>query len=366
MLASQVAGLRPVGGPGLRRAAVSADSLATRSIWRLRNAHDSAAAGRQSDRDQLVIEHVGLVKALAQRLAQRLPSQVEMNELISVGVLGLIDAAGRYKPALGVPFDAFARRRVQGAMLDALRELDWAPRSLRRMRRDVDSAIATAAPRAAARAERGRDRRRAVDDARPSTSKSLEQMRTLELGAIRQLDATGEDGTPLLELCLDPGRRARRAARAHRAARACWPAPSASCPSASAQILALYYEEELTLAEIGEVIGVVRVARVAAALAGAVAPAHACCASRSASAELQAMSKILSQEEIDALLDVGVRSRSARRAPRSQRRSRESVVVYNFRRPDRVSKEQMRSLHFLHDRFARNVVDVAVGLPARR
>ena len=83
-------------------------------------------------RDRLVMEHVPLVKTLAQRLAQRLPSQVEMNDLISVGVLGLIDAATRYRASTGVPFDAFARRRVNGAMLDALRELDWAPRSLRR------------------------------------------------------------------------------------------------------------------------------------------------------------------------------------------------------------------------------------------
>ena len=88
-------------------------------------------------RDRLVMEHVPLVKTMAQRLAQRLPSQVEVSDLVSVGVLGLIDAAGRYKPASGVPFDAFARRRVQGAMLDSLRELDWAPRSLRRLRRDV-------------------------------------------------------------------------------------------------------------------------------------------------------------------------------------------------------------------------------------
>ena len=94
------------------------------------------------DRDQLVIAHVGLVKAMAHRLAQRLPSQVEMTDLISVGVMGLIDAAGRYKPSTGVPFDAFARRRVQGAMLDALRDLDWAPRSLRRMRRELDGAVA--------------------------------------------------------------------------------------------------------------------------------------------------------------------------------------------------------------------------------
>ena len=82
-------------------------------------------------RDKLVMEHVGLVKALASRLAHRIPAQVELSELISVGVLGLIDAAGRYRPSLGVPFDAFARRRIHGAMLDALRELDWAPRYVR-------------------------------------------------------------------------------------------------------------------------------------------------------------------------------------------------------------------------------------------
>src|SRR5215510_5031258 len=100
------------------------------------------AESPHSDRDRLVMDHVGLVKALAHRLAQRLPSQIEMTDLISVGVLGLIDAAGRYKPSMGVPFDAFARRRVQGAMLDALRDLDWAPRSLRKMRRDLDAAVA--------------------------------------------------------------------------------------------------------------------------------------------------------------------------------------------------------------------------------
>ena len=58
-------------------------------------------------RDRLVMSHVALVKALAQRLAQRLPSQIEVSELVSVGVLGLVEAANRYQPSLGVPFDAF-------------------------------------------------------------------------------------------------------------------------------------------------------------------------------------------------------------------------------------------------------------------
>ncbi len=66
------------------------------------------------------------------------------------------------------------------------------------------------------------------------------------------------------------------------------------------------------------------------------------------------MSKILSQEEIDALLTSASELERAARAD-VEKNVRESVIVYNFRRPDRVSKEQMRSLHFLHDRFARNV-----------
>jgi RNA polymerase sigma factor for flagellar operon FliA len=191
---------------------------------------------------------------MAHRLAQRLPAQVEMNELISVGVVGLIDAADRYKPAMGVPFDAFARRRVQGAMLDALRELDWAPRSLRRMRRDLDAAIATL------RHELKRDpnegeiaKKLAMSPA--EYEKNVEQIRTLELGAIRQLDATGEDGSPLFELCLDPEEGPD--AQLHRTElRRLLADAIRELPERERQILALYYEEELTMAEIGKVIGV--------------------------------------------------------------------------------------------------------------
>jgi RNA polymerase sigma factor for flagellar operon FliA len=214
----------------------------------------SAPPPVESDRNQLVIAHVGLVKAMAHRLAQRLPAQVEMNELISVGVVGLIDAADRYKPAMGVPFDAFARRRVQGAMLDALRELDWAPRSLRRMRRDLDAAIATL------RHELKRDpnegeiaKKLAMSPA--EYEKNVEQIRTLELGAIRQLDATGEDGSPLFELCLDPEEGPD--AQLHRTElRRLLADAIRELPERERQILALYYEEELTMAEIGKVIGV--------------------------------------------------------------------------------------------------------------
>jgi len=214
----------------------------------------TAAATNLDARDQLVIDHVPLVKSMAQRLAQRLPSQVEMNDLISVGVLGLIDAAGRYKPTLGVPFDAFARRRVHGAMLDALRELDWAPRSLRRLRREMDSTVANLRHTLGREPEES-DIAAAMDLSPQEYDKALEQLRTLEIGSLRQLEAPAPDGTSLLELCVDPSEGAvaqleRKELREH-LARAI-----EQLPERERHILALYYEQELTLAEIGEVIGV--------------------------------------------------------------------------------------------------------------
>lgn len=205
-------------------------------------------------RNQLVVEHVGLVKMLAQRLAYRLPSEVQVADLIGVGVVGLIDAANRYRPTLGVPFDAFARRRVQGAMLDSLRELDWAPRSLRRLRRDVDGAIGAL--------RRRLDREPTEQEVAAELSLSpdeyervLEQLRSLEVAAIRSLDAPSEDGSPRIELCIDPDEGAahqleRKELREHLAH------AIERLPERERQILALYYEEELTLAEIGAVIGV--------------------------------------------------------------------------------------------------------------
>jgi RNA polymerase sigma factor FliA len=193
------------------------------------------------DRDQLVIAHVGLVKAMAHRLAQRLPAQVEMTDLISVGVMGLIDAAGRYRPSMG-------------AMLDALRDLDWAPRSLRRMRRELDGAVARL--RAELKREPTEDEVAGQMQMSPSEyDKAMDQVRTLDVGAIRQLDATGEDGQPLLELCIDvdegPDAQLER-----KELRALLAKAILDLPERERQILALYYEEEMTMAEIGAVIGV--------------------------------------------------------------------------------------------------------------
>jgi len=204
-------------------------------------------------RDKLVMDHVGLVKALANRLAHRLPSQVEVSELISVGVLGLIDAAGRFRPGLGVPFDAFARRRIHGAMLDMLRDMDWASRSVRKQRRDLDAAIERL------RLELGREPEggevaEALGVSEGQYDRMLDQLRSAELASIRQAGTT-EDGQSLIEVVVDAADGPHQLLE-RRELRAILAAAIRELPERERHIIALYFEEELTLAEIGKVIGV--------------------------------------------------------------------------------------------------------------
>ncbi|HXT70739.1 MAG TPA: RNA polymerase sigma factor FliA [Vicinamibacterales bacterium] len=215
----------------------------------------TATTTSQENRDELVMNHVNLVRSMANRLARRLPSQVEVSELVSVGILGLIDAAGRYRPSLGVPFDAFARRRIHGAMLDALRELDWAPRSVRKAQRELDGALAQLRHllgREPREEEVAQTMHLSTDDYR----KVLDQLRTADLAVLRSTDAgNGDDARPAFEIAIDDseGPHAlleRSELKSHLVA------ALGDLPERERHILALYYEEELTLAEIGAVIGV--------------------------------------------------------------------------------------------------------------
>ena len=92
------------------------------------------------DREKIVRHFAPKVKFLALRLKARLPRSIELNELISAGTLGLVEALGKFQPQLNIKFDTYAENRIRGAMLDELRRLDWFPRSLRRHVRQVDEA----------------------------------------------------------------------------------------------------------------------------------------------------------------------------------------------------------------------------------
>jgi RNA polymerase sigma factor for flagellar operon FliA len=112
-------------------------SLAEHTETELGQTYASHTHGEVVDKDEIILEHVPLVKYHAYRIAGQLPPGVEMGDLISAGVLGLMDAVAKFDPTRGVKFKAYAEIRIRGAMIDSLRQLDWAPQSLRRKGKEL-------------------------------------------------------------------------------------------------------------------------------------------------------------------------------------------------------------------------------------
>ena len=94
------------------------------------------------ERENLILKHAPLVKTIANRLGMRLPKHVSQDDLVSAGTMGLLDAVDKYNADKGVAFKSYAEFRIRGAMLDELRAMDWVPRSVRRNARKLESAYA--------------------------------------------------------------------------------------------------------------------------------------------------------------------------------------------------------------------------------
>src|SRR5487761_1500028 len=97
-------------------------------------------AGVAYSREEIVHKYLHLVKYVAGRISVNLPPNVELNDLINDGILGLIDAIGKFDDNRGVKFESYAITRINGAILDALRSLDWVPRAVRQRARELERA----------------------------------------------------------------------------------------------------------------------------------------------------------------------------------------------------------------------------------
>jgi RNA polymerase sigma factor for flagellar operon FliA len=93
------------------------------------------------EQERVLLEHLPIVRFLARRIHERLPQHVDIEDLVSAGVVGLMDAFSKFDPAKKVQFRSYAQFRIRGAILDSLRTLDWSPRELRRKGRAVEEAI---------------------------------------------------------------------------------------------------------------------------------------------------------------------------------------------------------------------------------
>ena len=229
------------------------------------------AAG-QINKDQLVQRFAPLVKRIAYHLMARLPSSVQVDDLVQNGMMGLLDAIGRYQDGLGAQFETYAVQRVRGAMLDGLRENDWLPRSLRRDMRRIEAAIHSLEQQngrppsetelAAALDLPLEDYQRMLQDARGHQLVYLEDFNREDDDDYldRHLAQEGNDPLALLE---DTDLRRRLVGAIEH------------LPEREQLVMALYYDEELNLREIGEVLGVTE-SRVCQLHSQAVARLRAC------------------------------------------------------------------------------------------
>jgi RNA polymerase sigma factor for flagellar operon FliA len=204
------------------------------------------------DRDALIEAHLPQVKFIADRLAAKLPRSVDREDLISAGVLGLIDAANKYDPARGVLFKTYAETRVRGAMLDSLRDLDWVPRSVRRQARQVEAAYAEV--------EQTRGRAAEDEEVAERLGLSMSDFHSL-LGGLRGITLTDalpgdEDADTRLWQVPDDAEKTPLAHYEREETVERLTAAIDALPERERQVIALYYLEELTMKEIGVLLGV--------------------------------------------------------------------------------------------------------------
>ncbi len=214
------------------------------------NSYATVTKGGAASQDDLIIENIGLVKRIAQHLAARLPSSVELDDLMQAGMVGLLEAAGNFDATRGASFETYAGIRIRGAMLDDIRKHDWTPRSVHHKYRQVAEAIneierETAKPAqaadVAARLEISVDEyHKILSDSASSRLFSLEE--TIEEPGHRAPPRSAS-ATPEQEL-------GESQFREHLAS------AIDALPERERLVLSLYYEQELNLKEIGAVLEV--------------------------------------------------------------------------------------------------------------
>ncbi len=225
----------------------------TGTLWRqYKTAPDKAL------RDRLVLTYAPLVKYVAGKLGSSLPSHVDESDLVSYGLLGLIDAIERYEPDRDVKFETYAIQRIRGSIIDELRSLDWVPRSVRSRAREIERAIAqleaqlmrppTDEEIAAKLGLSGEELDVALAEISRSSMAALDELWASPTGS--------DDAVALVDTIEDPQSAAPGGELEKTELKELIGESIAVLPEREKLVITLYYYEELTLREIGEVLGV--------------------------------------------------------------------------------------------------------------
>lgn len=212
--------------------------------------------GDQEARDRLIIQHMRVVKYIAGRMAIHVPSTVDMDDLVGWGVLGLMDAVEKFNHRQNVKFSTYASIRIRGAIIDEIRSLDWAPRSLRSMARKVGAA------KDKLRHAQGREP--SLEDIGEEIGSSPEQvedvMMQLQTAQVLSLDdyLPSDLSSEARKIDVLPDEDAKTASDVMLGEERIEALVQAilELPDQQQKVLNLYYYEELTLKEIGAVLGV--------------------------------------------------------------------------------------------------------------
>jgi RNA polymerase sigma factor for flagellar operon FliA len=229
---------------------VAADD--TTALW-----HEFRRTRDRKLRDRLILTYAPLVKYVAGRLGSGLPAHVDDDDLVSYGLLGLIGAIERFDPDRDIKFETYAIARIKGSIIDELRALDWVPRSVRSRAREIERAIADLESRLG----------RAPDDEEIATklgvteeelNQSLSEIGRTSIAALDELwtVSSGGDQIALIDTIEDEQGPNPQSALDETETREAIADAISRLPEREKLVVTLYYYEELTLREIGEVLGV--------------------------------------------------------------------------------------------------------------
>ena len=216
----------------------------------------SVSVGRrkvsQRVRDQIVLEHLPLVKAIAIRVHENLPVHVDVDDLIHAGVLGLFDAVEKFDATKNVAFQSYAKHRIKGAILDSLRQLDWASRDMRKRQKQMEAAtreLAMKLGRTPSEAELAQHM--GIEESR--WRRMLSELQTV--GLVSASPRVEDERDRTLEFAAAPDSRPDRMC-ARKQLQLTLARAMKTLPERYQKVVFLYYTNELTMKEIGELLGV--------------------------------------------------------------------------------------------------------------
>ena len=210
-------------------------------------------------RDRLILTYAPLVKYVAGRVGSGLPAHVDEEDLVSYGLLGLMGAIDRFDPSRDIKFETFAIARIKGAIIDELRSLDWVPRSVRSRARDIERAMADL-ERELHRAPTDEEIADKLGITEEELDDSLTDISRSSIAALDELwtisGSSGGDQVALIDTIEDTSGPEPQAALAQTELKEALAEAIARLPEREKLVVTLYYYENLTLREIGEVLGV--------------------------------------------------------------------------------------------------------------